>query len=152
MGFPAGFKGRLREHGLPGEVIALLQALFDAERDMLPPDPMWDLTLLGEEELEGSAHHQALRRQVIQLQIPNGVVGGHVADILHMPPEEPQVGVVVMEVGHPLPRPASKLSDMMWDLTLLGEEELEGSAHQDSYRQFLRSYRREFVYEMMRSV
>ncbi len=40
--------------------------------------------------------------------------------------------------------------DPMWDLCLLGEEELEGSAHRDSYRQFLRSYRREYVYEMMR--
>ncbi|MBD5162681.1 MAG: cytidyltransferase-related domain protein [Oscillibacter sp.] len=45
---------------------------------------------------------------------------------------------------------ASLPPDPMWDLTLLEEEELSGSAHQDSYRQFLRSYRREFVYEMMR--
>ncbi|MBD5150487.1 MAG: cytidyltransferase-related domain protein [Oscillibacter sp.] len=41
-------------------------------------------------------------------------------------------------------------SDPMWDLELLEESELEGSAHQDSYRLFLRSYRREYVYEMMR--
>ena len=40
--------------------------------------------------------------------------------------------------------------DPMWDLALLEECELEGSAHQDSYRLFLRSYRREYVYEMMR--
>ena len=40
--------------------------------------------------------------------------------------------------------------DPMWDLALLDEAELEGSAHQDSYRFFLRAYRREFVYEMMR--
>ncbi len=40
--------------------------------------------------------------------------------------------------------------DPMWDLALLEEAELETSAHRDSYRQFLRSYRREFVYEMMR--
>ena len=77
--FPeAPFEPRREAHGAGASFfLALLQALFDAERDMLPPDPMWDLTLLG-------------------------------------------------------------------------EEELEGSAHQDSYRQFLRSYRREFVYEMMR--
>ena len=41
-------------------------------------------------------------------------------------------------------------ADPMWDLVLLEEEELAGSAHQDSYRLFLRSYRREYVYEMMR--
>ncbi len=77
--FPeASFEPRRETHGAGASFfLALLQALFDAERDMLPPDPMWDLALLG-------------------------------------------------------------------------EEELEGSAHQDSYRQFLRSYRREFVYEMMR--
>ncbi len=40
--------------------------------------------------------------------------------------------------------------DPMWDLALLEEDELEGSAHQDSYRLFLRAYRREYVYEMMR--
>jgi len=40
--------------------------------------------------------------------------------------------------------------DPMWDLALLEERELEGSAHQDAYRLFLRAYRREFVYEMMR--
>ena len=41
-------------------------------------------------------------------------------------------------------------ADPMWDLALLEEEELSGSAHQDSYRLFLRAYRREYVYEMMR--
>ena len=40
--------------------------------------------------------------------------------------------------------------DPMSDLELLEEGELSGSAHQDSYRLFLRAYRREFVYEMMR--
>ena len=40
--------------------------------------------------------------------------------------------------------------DPMWDLMLLEEGELEGSPHQDSYRLFLRAYRKEFVYEMMR--
>ena len=41
-------------------------------------------------------------------------------------------------------------ADPMWDLALLEEEDLSGSAHQDSYRLFLRAYRREYVYEMMR--
>ena len=40
--------------------------------------------------------------------------------------------------------------DPLWDLALLEEDELAGSAHQDSYRLFLRAWRREFVYEMMR--
>ena len=45
----------------------------------------------------------------------------------------------------------SKLAaDPMWDLALLEEEDLSGSAHQDSYRMFLRAFRREYVYEMMR--
>lgn len=43
-----------------------------------------------------------------------------------------------------------KPADPMWDLALLGPEELEGSAHKESYSQFLRCYRREYVYEMMR--
>ncbi|MCI8715409.1 MAG: cytidyltransferase-related domain protein [Oscillospiraceae bacterium] len=41
-------------------------------------------------------------------------------------------------------------ADPMWQLELLEEEELADSAHRDSYRLFLRSYRREYVYEMMR--
>ena len=40
--------------------------------------------------------------------------------------------------------------DPMWDLDLLREEELEGSAHQDGYRLFLRACQREYVYELMR--
>lgn len=40
--------------------------------------------------------------------------------------------------------------DPLWQLDLLEEDELEGSAHRDSYRLFVRSYRREYVYEMMR--
>ena len=40
--------------------------------------------------------------------------------------------------------------DPLWQLELLEEEEISGSAHRESYRQFLRSYRREYIYEMMR--
>ena len=38
----------------------------------------------------------------------------------------------------------------MWQLDLLEEDELKDSPYQDSYRLFVRSYRREFIYEMMR--
>ena len=41
-------------------------------------------------------------------------------------------------------------ADPLWQLELLEEDEQEESAHRDSYRLFLRSYRREYVYEMMR--
>lgn len=41
-------------------------------------------------------------------------------------------------------------ADPLRRMALLGEEELEESLYRDSYRIFLRSYRREFVYEMMR--
>ena len=40
--------------------------------------------------------------------------------------------------------------DPLWQLELLEEEELADSAYQENYRQFIRSYRREFIYEMMR--
>jgi len=38
----------------------------------------------------------------------------------------------------------------LWQLELLEEDELQGSPHYESYRLFLRSYRREYIYEMMR--
>ena len=41
-------------------------------------------------------------------------------------------------------------ADPLWQLELLEEDELQGSPHYDSYRLFLRSYRREYIYEMMR--
>ena len=41
-------------------------------------------------------------------------------------------------------------SDPLWQLELLGEDELEDSPHRESYRAFLRSYRKEYIYEMMR--
>ena len=41
-------------------------------------------------------------------------------------------------------------TDPLWQLELLEEDELQGSPHYDSYRLFLRSYRREYIYEMMR--
>ena len=38
----------------------------------------------------------------------------------------------------------------LWNIDLPEESEAAGSAHLDSYRQFRRSYRREYLYEMMR--
>ena len=40
--------------------------------------------------------------------------------------------------------------DPLWQLETLSEEELSDSPHRDSYRAFLRCFRREYVYEMMR--
>ena len=56
------FLPRQERHGA-GAVffLSLLQVLFDAERANLPPDPMWDLALLEESELEGSAHQDSYR-------------------------------------------------------------------------------------------
>ena len=56
---------------------------------------------------------QGLRRQVVQLQVPHGVVGGHIADVLDVPPGEPLVGVVVVEIGHPLPGAAAEFADVV---------------------------------------
>ena len=56
------FEPRREAHGA-GAVfyLSLLQVLFDAERANLPPDPMWQLELLEEEELAGSAHQDSYR-------------------------------------------------------------------------------------------
>ena len=56
------FEPRRERHG-PGAVffLSLLQALFDAERTKAPPDPLWDLVLLEEDELAGSAHQDSYR-------------------------------------------------------------------------------------------
>ena len=41
-------------------------------------------------------------------------------------------------------------ADPLWQIDLPGEEEVADSPHRDSFRQFQRSCRREFLYEMMR--
>ena len=61
----------------------------------------------------GVDQSQGLRRQVVQLQVPHGVVGSHIADVLDVPPGEPLVGVVVVEIGHPLPGAAAELADVV---------------------------------------
>ena len=67
--------------------------------------------LLGTEV--GVDQAQGLHRQGLQLQVPGGVVGRDVADLLHPPLQQPLVRVVVVEIGHPLPRPAAELSDVV---------------------------------------
>ncbi|MPM21233.1 hypothetical protein SDC9_67677 [bioreactor metagenome] len=56
---------------------------------------------------------QRLRGQVLKLQIPHGMVGGDEADGFHPPLGKPLVGVVVVEVGHPLPGLAAEFSDVV---------------------------------------
>ena len=67
--------------------------------------------LLGAEV--GVDEAQGLHRQGLQLQVPGGVVGCDVADIAHVPLQQPLVGVVVVEVGHPLPGAAAVLADVV---------------------------------------
>ena len=50
---------------------------------------------------------------VYKRQVPHGVVGGDVADALQLPGGEPLVGVVVVEIGHPLPGPAAELAHVV---------------------------------------
>ena len=60
------FEPRRAEHGA-GAIffLALLQVLFDAERALLPPDPMWQLDLL-EEELALRAARDGDRRRLMR--------------------------------------------------------------------------------------
>ena len=56
------FEPRRERHG-PGAVffLSLLQALFDAGRTKAPPDPLWDLALLEEDELKDSPYQDSYR-------------------------------------------------------------------------------------------
>ena len=56
------FEPRRRRHGA-GAVffLVLLQVLLDAERELLPPDPLWQLETLSEEELSDSPHRDSYR-------------------------------------------------------------------------------------------
>ena len=56
---------------------------------------------------------QGLHRQGVQLQVPGGVVGGDMADVVHLPLLQPLVGVVVVEVGHPLSGAAAELAQVV---------------------------------------
>ena len=61
----------------------------------------------------GIHQHQRLRRQVLNLQVPDGVVGGDTADGRQAPPGEPLVRVEIVEVGHPLARLAAEFADVV---------------------------------------
>ena len=61
----------------------------------------------------GIDEQQGFHRQGLQLQVPHGVVGGDVADALQLSGGEPLVGVVVVEIGDPLPRPAAELAHVV---------------------------------------
>ena len=50
----------------------------------------------------GVDQKEGLHREVLKLQVPGGVVGGHVADLLQPGALQPGPGVVVVEVGGPL--------------------------------------------------
>ena len=56
---------------------------------------------------------QRLRGEVLDLQVPDGVVGRDVADGGEALAGEPLVRVVIVEVGHPLPGPAAELADVV---------------------------------------
>ena len=56
---------------------------------------------------------QGFRRQGFQLQIPGGVVGGNVADPVHLTGKEPLVGVIVVQVGNPLAGAAAEFSKIV---------------------------------------
>ena len=61
----------------------------------------------------GVDQQQRLHGQVVRLQIPHGVVGGDVADVSHAAASEPQVGVVIVQIGHALAGPASEFPDVV---------------------------------------
>ena len=67
--------------------------------------------LLGTEV--GVNEQQGFHRQGLQLQVPGGVVGGDMADIFHLPGQQPLVGVVIVEVGYPLPGPAAEFAEVV---------------------------------------
>ena len=56
---------------------------------------------------------QRLHGQIVRLQIPHGVVRRHMADLREPPAAEPQIGIIVMEIRHPLPRSAAELADVV---------------------------------------
>ena len=63
----------------------------------------------------GIDQQQGLHRQIVQLQVPHGVVGGHMADVRQLPAAEPLVGVVIVQIRHPLPEAAAELADVVAD-------------------------------------
>ena len=56
---------------------------------------------------------QGLRGQVLDLQVPDGVVGRDVAQGRQSPAGEPLVGIVVVKVGHPFPGLAAEFAQVV---------------------------------------
>ena len=61
----------------------------------------------------GVDQQQRLHGEVVGLQVPDGVVGGHVADIGHPAAAEPLVGVEIVQVGHALAGAAAELAQIV---------------------------------------
>ena len=131
-----GLAGEVHVHAQGAHVVLKIVEL--AVDELIPP-PLGGVHVLqlGEDDLEGLVQGvedgdlvavgipallgaevgvdetQRLHRQRLQLQIPGGVVGGDVADVVQMALQQPLVGVVVVQVGHPLSRAAAELADVV---------------------------------------
>ena len=88
------------------DVEGLLQGIEDGG---LPP--LLIPSLLAAEV--GVDQTQGLYGEGVQLQVPGGVVGSDVADGGHPPPQQPLVGVVVVEERDTLPGPAAELAQVV---------------------------------------
>ena len=82
------------------------------EADLLLPFPGASFSLDAEIRID---KHQGLQGQVLQLQVPGGVVGSHMADGGHPVAGKPLVGIIVMKVGNPvgLKGPAAEFADVV---------------------------------------
>ena len=76
----------------------------------------------------GVDQHQRLRGQVLDLQIPDGVVGGDPPDGGESPAGEPPFGVVVVQIGDPLAGPAAEFAQIVARRRAGDEREVDQSA------------------------
>ena len=76
----------------------------------------------------GVDQQQRLHRQIVQLQVPHGVVGGHMADIRHPPAAEPLVRVIVVQIRHPLSGVAAEFADVVADGAAGHQGQVQGYA------------------------
>ena len=97
-----------------GDVVQLAQDDVEGLRQGRDPG---DLPAVGAPVLlhpeVGVDEGQALGGQIVQLQVPDRVVGGYVAHVLHVAAKEPEIGIIVVEIGHPFPGAAAELADIM---------------------------------------
>ena len=71
---------------------------------------------------------QCLHGEIVRLQIPHGMVGGHMADVRELAAAEPQVGIVIVQVGHTLPRAAAELADVVAGSSAGHQRQIHGDA------------------------